>query len=51
MYPGLTVNANEVVQEFEVTYKNYDNTVLFIDHGTNDDPLKDPVFDTNPITG
>ena len=50
MYPDLDINAGEVVQEFEVQYWNYDGTLLYTDHGTNEDNIKDPVYDTNPVT-
>ena len=50
-YPDLTINATEVVNEFEIKYENYDGTLLYTDHGTNEDDLKDPVYDTNPLTG
>ena len=49
-YPDLVINYTEKTQEFEVTYKNYDGTLLYTDYGTNEDPLKDPVADEDPIT-
>ena len=46
----LVIVASEIVNEYEVKYENYDGTLLFTDYGTNEDNLKDPVYDTNPIT-
>ena len=50
IYPDLTITAVDVTEEFEVKYENYDGTLLYTDHGTNDDYLKDPVYDTDPVT-
>lgn len=51
IYPELTVIANRVDEEYEVKYYNYDGTtLLFTDHGTNEDYVKDPAFDIDPIT-
>ena len=51
IYPELTVIANRIDEEYEVKYYNYDGTtLLFTDHGTNEDYVKDPAFDIDPIT-
>ena len=51
IYPDLEILATTVTREFTVQYYNYDGeTLLYTDHGTNEDYIKDPAYDTNPIT-
>ena len=51
IYPDLVVTANRIDEEYEVKYYNYDGeTLLFTDHGTNEDYVKDPAYDIDPIT-
>lgn len=51
IYPELTITATRIEEEHEIKYYNYDGqTLLFTDYGVNGDPIKDPAFDTDPIT-
>ena len=60
MYPFLIVYntidgsgdvSNNIIDEYTVEYRNYDNTLLYTDNRTNTEHFIDPVFDENPITG
>ena len=50
IYPNLIINYTQRDDEYTVTYENWDETVLFIDHGISTDSVKDPVYDINPVT-
>ena len=56
LYPNLTINVtHDLINEFTITYKNYDGTVLYTDHRTGLEHYIDPAsidpLDLNPITG
>ena len=50
IYPNLDVIANRVTREYTIEYRNWDNTLLYTDHRTNEENYIDPVYDTNPVT-
>ena len=61
LYPNLIIYntmdnqgniVNNVDEEYEVLYYNYDNlTLLYTDYRTSGESVIDPAYDTNPITG
>ena len=53
LYPNLTIDVlpQNIITEYAIEYRNYDNTLLYTDYKAQGEGFIDPVADTNPITG